>query len=56
MKGVFFGGGVVCFSNPTSPPWSSSWSVRCVPSYTLSYPEFKGVTSRMSFILYKKII
>ena len=39
----------VCFSNPTSPPWSSSWSVRCLLSYTLSYSTFKGVTHGMSF-------
>ena len=39
----------VCFSNPTSPPRNPIGSVPCVPSYTLSYPAFKGVTRGMSF-------
>ena len=41
----------VCFSNSTSPPWSSIGLVRCavqcVPAYTLSSPAFNGVTHRM---------
>ena len=45
---IFFWGWVICFSNPTSLHWSSSWLVHCVPSYTLSSPAFKGVTRGMS--------
>ena len=36
------------FFNPTSPPRSPIGSVPCVPSYTLSFPAFKGVTREMS--------
>ena len=41
----------VCFSNPTSPPWSAIGLVpclaQCVSAYTLSSPALKGVTCRM---------
>ena len=42
----------VCFSNPTSPPWSSiglvPCLVQCVSADTLSSPALKGVTCRLS--------
>ena len=45
----FWGGGVVCFPYPTSPPRSPIGWFPCVPSNTLSSPRFKGVTRGMSF-------
>ena len=48
----FFWGEVVCFSNPTSPPWSPFGSVPCVPAYTLSSHAFKEVTRGMDYIVF----
>ena len=44
----FFGGGVVCFSNPTFPPWSPIGLFPCTPSNTLSSTAPNGVTRGMS--------
>ena len=50
---LFSGGGGgwgFMFFNSTFPTRSPIGLVSCVPSYTLSFPAFKGLNHRMSFI------